>query len=421
MKEKQIQSLLLALCLTTGSMAVYAGSGHEHEVEADMPAAEHQEESAESHTAHAEGAEDEHADADDDGHGHEEGAAAGDEGEHDEEGAIRLSDKQRQMINLKVTAVKAEAIADTVRVPGEVTFNAYRSSVISPRSNVRVVKRHVMLGDHLNQGDALVTLFSNELANRLSELRVASKEWEVVQKMGRDLAGKQRYVAANSALLQSLTQVTAFGLSKAEVERQLNDPTSRPLGEFVLRAPHNGVIQQDPFLVGQQMAAGDQLFVLVDEGEVWVEAQSSPNQTIKAPVGTVVQLRIGERLYAGKLKQIAHTIDEQTRTRMVRISVDNQDHNLHPGQFAQVDIPTDKSQALISLPEAAFTRTPDGDWGVFVELEAGEYKLQEVEVLRELRGKRIVEGLEPGTAVVTAGTFFLASEQAKAGFDIHNH
>jgi hypothetical protein len=132
MKEKQIQSLLLALCLTTGSMAVYAGSGHEHEAKADMPAAEHKEESAESHTEHAEGAEDEHADADDDGHGHDEDAAEGDEGEHDEEGVIRLSDKQRQMINLKVTAVKAEPIADTVRVPGEVTFNAYRSSVISP-------------------------------------------------------------------------------------------------------------------------------------------------------------------------------------------------------------------------------------------------------------------------------------------------
>lgn len=394
MNEKQIKPLLLALCLASGSAVVYAGDGHDHEKELSGTE-QHVESSHEEIGGHA---------------------------EDEEEGVIHLSEKQRQMIGLEVTPVTLALTAATIRVPGEVTLNAYRSSVVTPRSDVRVVKRHVLLGDHLKAGQPMVTLFSNALADRMTDLRLATKEWELVRKMGRELAGKQRYVAANSGLLQTLAQVTAFGLSKTEIERQLNNPAKAPpLGEFVLRAPHDGVVQKDNFLVGQQMSAGDPLFVLVDEGEVWVEAQVSPNQSLNVAPGTPVTLQIGGQKFIGDLKQVAHTIDEQTRTRMVRIAIQNDNHQLHPGQFAQVDVPTDAEQMMLVLPESAFTRTADGDWGVFVEKAPGEYALEEVDVERELRGRRIVSGIEPGTPVVTAGTFFLASEQAKAGFDIHNH
>jgi cobalt-zinc-cadmium efflux system membrane fusion protein len=37
------------------------------------------------------------------------------------------------------------------------------------------------------------------------------------------------------------------------------------------------------------------------------------------------------------------------------------------------------------------------------------------------RGLSFIRGLVPQTRVVVSGAFFLASEQAKSGFDIHNH
>ncbi|MDI3326305.1 efflux RND transporter periplasmic adaptor subunit [Pontibacterium granulatum] len=387
MNEKKIQSVLLSLFLMGGCTAVYAGAVDEHSDTLELSLVETQD--------------------------HDDVEA--------EDGVIHISPQQREMIGLKVERVSLKDMAQTLRVPGEVTFNAYRSSVISPRSDVRVVKRHVMLGDHVKEGAPLITLFSKELAERLSELRVAEKEWELVNKMGRKLAGKQRFVATKSAFLQAKAQVKSFGLSETEIQQQLNNSHSESLGEFALRAPHDGVVQRDDFLVGQQLAAGDQLIVLVDEQEIWVEAQVSPNHPINSPVGTAVQLQIGNGAYTGSLQQVAHTIDEMTRTRMVRITVDNSNHALHPGQFAQVDVPTRETKPQLVLPESAFTRTPDGDWGVFVEQQPGEYKLQEVEVIRDLRGQRIVDGIKAGTPVVVAGTFFLSSEQSKSGFDIHNH
>ena len=77
-------------------------------------------------------------------------------------------------------------------------------------------------------------------------------------------------------------------------------------------------------------------------------------------------------------------------------------------------------QSLV-VPEDAVLRSPDGDWQVFVNHEPGEFEAREVEVLRTTAGQAVIEGVKPGARVVTRGAFFLQSELAKSGFDIHAH
>ena len=58
----------------------------------------------------------------------------------------------------------------------------------------------------------------------------------------------------------------------------------------------------------------------------------------------------------------------------------------------------------------------------FVEQdEAGEFKAVEVDVKHFSNGSAIIEGIKPDTRVVTQGAFFVQSELAKGGFEIHNH
>jgi len=73
------------------------------------------------------------------------------------------------------------------------------------------------------------------------------------------------------------------------------------------------------------------------------------------------------------------------------------------------------------VPVEAVLRSPDGDWQIFIEHEAGEYNPLEVEIVRTTGGMAVISGVEEGMRVVTQGTFFLQSELAKAGFSIHNH
>ena len=69
--------------------------------------------------------------------------------------------------------------------PGEIKANGYASYVVSPRVDSIVVKRHALLGQHVNKGDSLVTLFSGEVASQQTEFRLAEAEWQRVTKMTR--------------------------------------------------------------------------------------------------------------------------------------------------------------------------------------------------------------------------------------------
>ncbi|MCK4586357.1 MAG: efflux RND transporter periplasmic adaptor subunit, partial [Gammaproteobacteria bacterium] len=122
-----------------------------------------------------------------------------------------------------------------------------------------------------------------------------------------------------------------------------------------------------------------------------------------------------------RVTQIHHTLDEATRTLAVRIEVANIDDRLHPGLFVDARIQSDSTHTALSVPVNAVLRSPDGDWQVFVEEKPGHFKPQEVDVLNTVGDRAIIDGIKPGTRVVTQGAFFIQSELAKSGFDIHNH
>ena len=105
----------------------------------------------------------------------------------------------------------------------------------------------------------------------------------------------------------------------------------------------------------------------------------------------------------------------------MRIEVENPGDRLHPGQFVQALLESSAHEAVLAVPLEAVMRSPDGDWQVFVEEAPGRFKPREVEVLRTVGERMVIEGLEEGTRIVTRGAFFVQSEIAKGGFEIHNH
>ena len=105
----------------------------------------------------------------------------------------------------------------------------------------------------------------------------------------------------------------------------------------------------------------------------------------------------------------------------MRIEVANPDDQLHPGVFVQAQMSSNSIERALAVPVNAVLRSPDGDWTIFTEHKPGEFEAKEVELLRTVGDLSIIQGIEPGTRVVTQGSFFIQSELAKSGFDIHDH
>jgi len=392
--NKTLTALLVAgLATATASLARESESGHAHEYEKTTPAAAHGDQ----------GEGDDHR-----------------EESHGEAASTSLNPAQMTRADIQVEALAASPVDYRLYAPGEVLSNGYTSYRVSPRVASVVLRRHVALGDHVKQGQSLVTLFSESVAQAQAGYRTAWSEWQRVRELGRTTVGEQRYVSAKASLEAARATLLAYGLSNSDLQ-SLASPQSVALGEYTLRAEIDGAMLSDDFEQGQRIEAGAPLIALADEEQLWVEAHLPANLSLTLGAGTQADVVTGDVRATAAVTQEAHTIDPITRTRTVRLLVDNPEHRLHPGQFAEVYFRFRTQKPVLAVPETALMRSADGDWTVFVEDHPGEFQPVEVELGRALGQLREITGVRPGTRIVTRGAFFVASQIAKGGFDPHNH
>ena len=256
--------------------------------------------------------------------------------------------------------------------PGEIKANGYASYVVSPRVDSIVVKRHALLGQHVNKGDSLVTLFSGEVASQQTEFRLAEAEWQRVTKMTRGTVSEKQILTAKAEYEVAYSRLVAFGLSKQAIAQTLTIAPEK-LGEYTLFAQTSGAVLTDNFAQGQRVDSGIELMLIADESALWVAAQLSSNQDRTISNGSKALLEVNGNRYQATVIQEAHTIDEQTRSRTVRLEVKNTQHSLHPGMFADVYFHFETEQAVLAVPENALTRSADGDWQLFVVDDDGGF------------------------------------------------
>lgn len=351
-------------------------------------------------------------------------AAHGQEEQADEEhgNVVALTAAQRQAAGIRVEPLTVRALAGEIAAPGEVKLNAYLTRQVTPRITAQIVQRHVALGDHVTQGQVLVTLSSVDMAEAQGTLQVAAREWRQVQNLGRDTVSDRRYTEARVAFEQARAKVTAYGMTIAQIDALLTgDQGALADGSFQLPAPQAGTVIRDDFIEGAFVEPGRVLFEISDETRVWVEASLTPEEASGIKSGAPARVRAGKAWLAGKVIQRHHTLNETTRTLAVRIEVPNPEERLHPGLFVETRIQGSDKAEVLALPQEAVLRSPDGDWMIFVEDEPDRYKPMEVDVLRTVEALAVIEGVLAGTRVVTKGAFFIQSELAKSGFDLHAH
>lgn len=344
------------------------------------------------------------------------------EGDHEEEGVVHLTAEQQQAAGLVTEILTARVLGTALRAPGEVMLNAYATSQVTPRIQAQVVERHARLGETVAAGEPLVTLSSVPMAEAQGGLIVAEREWARVQGLGREVVSESRYIEAQVAAQLARSTVSAYGMSFEQIEELMRSgDASNADGTFTLLSLQDGTVVSDNFIIGEAIEPGRVLFEVTDETTLWVEARLPAHEADTIALGDLARVGVSGQWLEGRVIQAHHALDEGTRTLPIRVEIANPGDSLHPGLFVDTQILGEGGEAVLAVPEAAVMRSPDGDWQVFVEEEPGEYRPVEVDIARTVAGLSVIDGLPPGTRVVTAGAFFLSAELAKGGFDIHGH
>jgi cobalt-zinc-cadmium efflux system membrane fusion protein len=337
-----------------------------------------------------------------------------------QESLLSLNTEQRQLAGIEVSELSLQTFTLQAVATAQLMVDKDKTITTAPQLDMQVLKRHVVSGELVTKGQPLLTIGGADIAAAQAGYINAATEWDRIKRMNPStISASQRMQAeVNAELKRAILE--SIMMTPAQIAALAKSPSS--IGQFQLLASINGRVQQDVATLGQVLDAGTPLMQLTDESYLWVQAELTPMQADQVNMGSNVLVRVGNRTRDGVIIGRAHEINSQTRTEQVLVRMANPGHQLHAGEFAELYLAEDQQTKPVGyiVPDAALTRGGDGDWQVFIEQDGG-FSAVEVTVVERQRGLSFIRGLPPQTRVVISGAFFLASEQAKAGFDIHNH
>jgi cobalt-zinc-cadmium efflux system membrane fusion protein len=350
-------------------------------------------------------------------------------------GVIAIASDSPQSRQLRIGTVELAQIAiDEIVAPGRVTTNPNRISRVLPPVGGRVLKVLVKFGDHVEQGQALLTMDSPDGDAAVSaHLQAESAERQTkaaLEKADADLRRatdlyEHRAIAEKDLLQARNDQATAQ--AGYEVAQAVREQTWRKLQllelrprEFhqplLVRAPITGQVLEVNVAPAEYRAGISfhtdttaPLMSIVDLSTVWVAADVPERAAGLVHVGglaTIGLVAFPDEVFTGHVARIGNVLDAQTRTLKVYVELPNPAGRLRPEMFGTVR-QAGTPRAVPALPPEAIVQEY-GRSTVFAERAPGQYERRPVTVGRPV-GERVpvLAGVQAGDRVVVDGAVLL--------------
>jgi RND family efflux transporter MFP subunit len=180
------------------------------------------------------------------------------------------------------------------------------------------------------------------------------------------------------------------------------DLARQQLSDTVIVSPLDGVVSLKQASVGEYLSAGTPIATLVRVHPLRLRVPVPEREGSGVRAGHAVTLTVegDATVYRGRVVRLSPIVQEQNRTLLVEAEVPNERGFLRPGSFARVDILTEVSQPVITIPATAVIVFA----GVEKVLIVRQGKTAEVRVTTGRRlgeDVEIVEGLKRGDPVVS--------------------
>ena len=198
--------------------------------------------------------------------------------------------------------------------------------------------------------------------------------------------------------------------------------STETLRPFEVKAPFDGTIVAYEVTPGETVEAGKPLFTVADLSSVWADLQIYQRDLNRIRHGLAVTIINGHGgpSFSGAITYIAPTIDEQTRTGLARVIVDNASGAWRPGQFIKGIVTTEEHPVEIAIPRSAVL-THDGQTVVFVQTAEG-FEPKSIQLGHsDAANHEVTAGLEPGETFVARNAISLKAEMGKGAFGGHVH
>ncbi len=363
------------------------------------------------------------------GRGYDEGNAeqsdedSSEEG-HAEEGEIQLTSQQMVEQGLKVAVASTGLVEKLTTLPGKLVVNTDQQAQISPNFSGYVEQVNVALGQSVQKGQTLAVLILPELIDQQANLRMAQVNLDLARKdyqreqqlWSQGISAKQDYQRAENAYRQA--QIT---VQSSQARLNALGASGNNNGRFLIKAPISGVISKKDIVVGENVQLADQLFVIENLKDLWLEFNLPNTSNIHLQAGQILNFKTNgsDQNYQAKVQTLNPHADLQTGRLQVRAKVTTQADVLRPNVLVNVFVTDAQAKTALRVQKKALQQV-EGKPVVFV-IESEEkglvhLKAQPIEVgvsSQDGQWLEVISGLTEGQKYIADGSFLLKSELEK--------
>lgn len=339
------------------------------------------------------------------------GAAAGDTMSTGRQ-PVHLTAEQERALGVVYTTVRRGTLSRTIRTVGRIEAPEPNVADITLKIDGFIERLYVAsTGEAVRRGQPLLSIYSPELVAAQEELLTAQRLAARV-----DSAAEEAWRSAQAMLEASRRRLAYWDITSEQIDRL--ERTGEVTKTLTLVSPVNGIVLEKDVLEGQRVTPGMRLYRIADLSEMWVEGEVFEQDLRFVREGAQAHIEVaaypGEHIM-GRVSFVYPTVDAQSRTNRMRVTVPNPDLRLKPGMFATIFFDVEVGKDDLSVPMEAVMLTGERNL-VFVRDPDGMLVPREV-TLGGRAGNRvqILDGLAEGETIVASANFLVDAESRLGG------
>jgi membrane fusion protein (multidrug efflux system) len=300
--------------------------------------------------------------------------------------------RQRGPILADGFLVQPRTVSENVEVPG--TLHPEEETELRAEVSGRVVKLDIPEGRVVPKGKLLVKLFDGDLQAQLRKLGVQLQIAEKSEERQSELLkingiSQQDYdlAALNVDNLKADIEATQIAISKTE-----------------LRAPYGGKLGLRHLSLGSYVSPNDIITSIRQVNRLKLEFAIPEKYAKNIAAGDKVMFRVdgGEQYHQATVIATENSVDETTRTLMVRALVSELHKELVPGVFAKVNLQLGQSDNALMIPTQAVIPQARNKQVIVYSRDSVQFKVVETGI-RDSVYVQIISGLQAGDTVIISG------------------
>ncbi len=299
---------------------------------------------------------------------------------------------------VEVARAEAMTIVDDVQAVG--SLKARQGVMVRPEVSGRIARLGFVDGQAVRQGQLLVQLDDTLQRAQLEQARAQAS-------IARTNLQRSRELLAQNFISQSAVDQNAAALQVAEAQVALAEAQ---LARMRVLAPFNGTAGLRVVDLGDYVKDGADIVKVEDLSALEVEFALPERYVARTKPGLPIELMLDAMpgtTFNGQVVAINSQVDANGRALLVRARVQNPGSLLRPGMFARPKVIFARREGAVAVPEEALV--PLGERQFLFKVVDGPEgrkvaRRQEARIGLRVPGKvEVLEGVQPGDVVVTAG------------------